>query len=151
GQKTVTLVAAPSTAGEPTPVAPGRRFAAMLGTFSFATGILTQNWHLAVIGVVFSSLSAAAMWQNFRARIPFLFDPWSERLPPPPTLMHAMIGITAMVDGMALLAAVLIFILGRSQLAVAMAAAYGFAGLVTWWVMRTFLKSRDVRPAEVWR
>ena len=30
---------------------------------------------LAVTGVVYSWVTAAAMWQNFRARLPFLFDP----------------------------------------------------------------------------
>ncbi|MFO0982902.1 MAG: CPBP family intramembrane glutamic endopeptidase [Planctomycetota bacterium] len=151
GQKAVTLVAAPSSSGEPTPVPRARRWAAMLGTFSFASGILTQNWHLAALGVVFSSLSSAAMWQNFRARIPFLFDPWSEKLPPAPTLMHAMIAIVAMVDGMGVVALLLMLFLGQSARALAVTAAYGLVGLATWWVMRTFLKSRGVAPAAVWR
>src|SRR5262249_20435386 len=84
-EKTVTLVTAPGASGEAEPVLRWRQWAAMLGTLSFGSGVLLQNWHLATTGVVFSWLTAAAMWQNFRARLPFLYDPWSEQLPPPPT------------------------------------------------------------------
>jgi len=80
-EKAVTLVTVPSSSGEPEKVARWRQWAAMLGTFSFGSGVLSQNWHLATVGVVFSWLTAAAMWQNFRERLPFLYDPWSEKLP----------------------------------------------------------------------
>ena len=97
-EKTVTLVSVPASSGEAEPVPRGRRWAASLGTFTFGIGILTQRWPIALAGVVYSWLTAAALWQNFRARLPYLFDPWSERLPPPPTLMHAMIAISAMTE-----------------------------------------------------
>src|SRR5205814_10196846 len=84
-EKAVTLVTAPSSSGERQPVSRGRQWTAMLGTLAFGSGIMTRNWHLATIGVVFSSLTAAAMWQNLRARLPYLFDRWSEKLPPAPT------------------------------------------------------------------
>ena len=85
-EKSVTLVSVSSSSGEPEPIPKGRRFAAALGTLTFAVGILGGRWELAVVGIVYSWLTAAAMWENFRARLPFLFDPWSEEVPPPPTL-----------------------------------------------------------------
>ena len=66
---------------------------------TFALGVVTRQWNLAIVGIVFSWITAAAMWQNFRARLPYLYDPWSETLPPPPTLMHAMVAISLLVDG----------------------------------------------------
>ncbi len=150
-EKSVTLVTVPSSSGEPEPVPRGRRWAASLGTFTFATGVLMQNWSLAFVGLVYSWLTSAAMWQNFRARLPFLFDPWSEKLPPPPTLMHAMISISAMTEGMALLFAALLGMLGKSEIAVAQALAYGIAGLVTWLCVQSWMEGRGVRTADIWQ
>jgi len=101
-EKSVTLVSAPSSSGETEPTPRSRQWTALLGTLAFGSGIITRNWHLAIIGLVFSSLTAAAMWQNLRARLPYLFDPWAEEVPPAPTLLHAMVAIAVMVEGIAL-------------------------------------------------
>ena len=106
-EKSVTLVTVTSQSGEPEKIPAGRRWAAQLGMLTFSIGVLMQQWPLAVIGIVYSYITAAAMWQNFRARLPYLYDPWSEKLPPPPTLMHAMIAISILVDAGALLTGVL--------------------------------------------
>ena len=50
---------------------------------TFAIGIVTGAMELAIIGIVYSYITAAAMWENFRARLPYLYDPWSEKLPRP--------------------------------------------------------------------
>lgn len=150
-EKTVTLVAAPSGSGEPEPVPAGRQWAVKLGTFSFAIGVLAQDWHLAALGVAFSTLTAAAMWQNFRERLPYLYDPWSERLPPAPSLMHAMVAILGMLDGMAVILLPLLFVLGREGALVAQSLAYGIAGLLAWVFTRHFLVTRGVQEAEIWR
>ncbi|MBE7209921.1 MAG: CPBP family intramembrane metalloprotease, partial [Gluconacetobacter diazotrophicus] len=149
-EKTVTLVTVTSESGEPEPVPRGRRWAASLGMLTFAIGVLTQQWSLAVVGVVYSYLTAAAMWENFRARMPFLYDPWSERLPPPPTLMHAMVAISLLVEGTALISAPLL-LLGRENLAVARSVAYALCALAVSVGVSRFLNARDVRAADVWR
>jgi hypothetical protein len=82
-EKSVTLVSAPSSSGQPEKVPLGRRGAAQLGMLTFTIGVVTQQWQLAIMGIVYSYMTAAAMWQNLRARLPYLFDPWSETLPPP--------------------------------------------------------------------
>lgn len=149
-EKTVTLAAAPSSSGEPEPAPKGRQWAAMLGTLAFASGVITGVWSLAVTGVVFSSLTAAAMWQNFRARLPFLFDPWSEKLPPAPSLMHAMVGIAAMIEVIALTTAIAVGFAGKEQLWFGRAIAYGLVGFIAWGAMELFLARRGVRSAQIW-
>jgi membrane protease YdiL (CAAX protease family) len=147
----VTLVVAPSSSGEPEPAPRGRRWAAQLGTFSFGIGIIMANWHLAAMGVLYSTLTATAMWQNFRERLPFLFDPESERLPPPPTLLHAMVAISAMVDGMAIVSIPVLLFAGLRNLMAAQTIAYGLTAAITWIATSSFLQSRGVTAARIWR
>src|SRR5215472_7467166 len=124
-EKTVTLVTVPSSSGEPQKLPRGRQWAAQLGMLTFSIGVLTQQWPIAVMGIVYSYITAAAMWENFRARLPYLYDPWSERVPPPPTLMHAMIAISILVEGGAVVTGIVMAAAGRENIAVAQAIAYG--------------------------
>lgn len=149
-EKAVTLVSAPSSAGEPQPVPRHRQWTAMLGTLAFGSGVLLRNWHLAIIGIVFSSLIAAAMWQNLRARLPFLFDPWSEKLPPAPTRLHAMVGIAVMAEGIGLTTGIFSAIAGTAALNIARAVAYGLGALLTCLIMASFLRKRGVKSAAIW-
>lgn len=150
-EKSVTLVTASTSSGEPEPVPRGRRWAASLGTFTFAIGIVTQRWSLAFVGIVYSWLTSAAMWQNFRARLPYLFDPWSERVPQPPTLMHAMISISAMTEGMAILFGIAVGVSGTEHLSVAQAFAYGTAGLITWMYVSNWMQGHGVSTSDIWQ
>lgn len=152
-EKSVTLVSVSSSSGEPEPIPRGRRWAASLGMLTFAIGILGQRWELAVIGIVYSWLTAAAMWENFRARLPFLFDPWSEKVPPPPTLMHAMIAISGFVEGGAVLTAICLALfsdLGDAAIAVSQAVAFGAAAIIVSLIVSGMLESRGVEPKKVW-
>ncbi len=148
--KSITLVQAPSSSGEPEPIPKGRQWAATLGTFTFAAGIASAQWHLAFAGVVYSWVTAAAMWQNFRERLPFLYDPWSEKLPRPPTVTHAMVAIMAMIECGAIAGAISGVFVGPDRLWFARAIAYGIAGLLTWIIMSSWLKKRDVPNHAVW-
>jgi membrane protease YdiL (CAAX protease family) len=149
-EKSVTLVMAPSSSGEIERPPAGRQWAAMLGTLAFGSGVLMQAWHSAIIGVVFSSLTAAAMWQNLRARLPHLFDPWSEKLPPAPTLMHAMIGIAAMVEVVGLVSGIAIAAGSASDLWMVRSIVYGAVGLLAWWIMHGFLGGHGVKARDIW-
>jgi len=152
-EKSVTLVSTPSSSGEPEPIPKGRQWAASLGMLTFGIGIVTQRWQIAVMGIVYSWVTAAAMWQNFRARLPFLFDPWSEKLPPPPTVMHAMIAISILVEGGAVVTGVCALIVGAENIALAQTMAYGICAAVVSISMSEFLVDRGVAPGEVlcWR
>jgi len=149
-EKTVTLVTVTSSSGEPEKIPAGRRWAAQLGMLTFAIGVLTQQWQLAIIGIVYSYVTAAAMWQNFRARLPYLYDPWSETVPPPPTLMHAMIAISIMVELMAVLSGFLFAIMGPESLAAITAISYGVSAVVVSFGVSSFLGDRGVTSQEVW-
>ena len=149
-EKSVTLVTVPSSSGERDPVPWGRRWAAQLGMLTFSIGVLTQQWSIAVVGIVYSYLTAAAMWENFRARLPYLYDPWSERLPPPPTLMHAMVSISILVELGAVLTGLLSIATGRENIAVAQAVGYGISAVIVSTGVSTFLGNRGVVHQDVW-
>jgi membrane protease YdiL (CAAX protease family) len=149
-EKAVTLATVTSSSGEAGNVPTGRRWAAQLGTFTFAIGVLTQQWNIALMGIFYSVMTAAAMWQNFRARLPYLYDPWSETLPPPPTLMHAMIAISILVDGGAVVSAACMPFVGRGVVAVAYAVIYGGCAAAVSLGVANFLRKRDVGWAKVW-
>ena len=118
---------------------------------TFSIGVLTQQWTLAVAGIVYSVMTAAAMWQNFRARLPYLYDPWSETLPAPPTLMHAMIAISCLAEGAAVLSAAALPLVGRADIAGVQAFAYAASAILVSFLMASFLGSRGVPLSQVWR
>jgi membrane protease YdiL (CAAX protease family) len=149
-EKSVTLVRVTSESGESEPIPRGRMWAAQLGMFTFAIGLLTQQWQLAVVGIVFSWITAAAMWQNFRARLPYLYDPWSEVTPDPPTLMHAMIAISVMVELCAVLTGIIFAAGGKDSLAIARAISYAICAVGVSFATNNFLGNRGVDPREIW-
>ena len=149
-EKSVTLVTVTSESGEIQRIPWGRRGATQLGMLTFAIGVLTQQWHIAVMGIVYSWVTAAAIWQNFRARLPFLFDPWSEKLPPPPTTMHAMVAISLLVEGGAILSALMLLIVGRDQIAIARTIGYAVCSVLVAFGTMHFLSNRYVEPHMVW-
>jgi membrane protease YdiL (CAAX protease family) len=149
-EKSVTLVTVLSESGEAQKIPSGRRWAAQLGMLTFAIGVLTEQWHIAVMGIVYSYVTAAAMWENFRARLPYLYDPWSEEVPPAPTLMHAMIAISVLVEGGAVLTGLLYAFGGRNNIAIAQTIGYGAMAVLVSYIMAKFLENRDVEPEDVW-
>jgi len=148
-EKAVTLVTITSDSGETRKIPSGRRWAAQLGMLTFAIGVITEQWHVAVMGIVYSYMTAAAMWQNFRARLPYLYDPWSEELPPPPTLMHAMIAISILVEGGAVVTGIVLAIAGRENIAIAQAIAYGICSVAVSLGVISFLGNRGVSLQDV--
>ena len=150
-EKSVTLVTVTSSSGEQEPIPQGRRWAASLGMFSFAVGVLSGRWQLMIVGIVYSWITAAAMWENFRARLPFLFDPWSEKLPPAPTLMHGMIAISAQVEGGAIVTGVLIALFGFASAALAQTIAFAVAAIVVSLFTASILANRGVTLKDIWR
>lgn len=149
--KAVTLAAVTGPSGEAETIPAGRRRAIYLGTLTFAIGVLTLQWSVAVTGIVYSMMAAAAMWQNFRAHLPYLYDPWSERLPTPPTLMHAMIAISLLVEGGAVVSVIAQTLASHDVAAVARALAYGASAFCVSVGAAHFLANRGVRAADVWR
>jgi membrane protease YdiL (CAAX protease family) len=150
-QKSVTLATAPSSSGEPEPASQGQQWAAFLGSVAFGSGVISGNWSVAVTGLVFSWLLAAAMWQNFRARLPFLFDRWSEKLPSAPSLMHSIIGIAVMVEVIGLTTVLTTAFAKKDNLPLIHALTYGLLAIMTMIGMDHFLKGRGVKEGAIWR
>ncbi len=148
--RSVTLVSPLSESGEAQPPSNASRYIATIGVLSFSAGVFSQNWHVAIMGVVFTLLVSAACWQNLRARLPFLFDPWSEKLPPAPSLVHAMIAIAALVEVVGIALAMASGMGGRDALNWTAPLAYALAGFVAWQAMRHFLAGRGVADREIW-
>jgi membrane protease YdiL (CAAX protease family) len=117
---------------------------------TFAIGIVTQQWNLAIVGIVYSWITAAAMWENLRARLPYLYDPRSESLPAPPTLMHAMVAISILIECASIITALVLAIGGRDSLAVAQSLGYALCAVAVSIGVANFLAGRDVSPAQVW-
>jgi membrane protease YdiL (CAAX protease family) len=149
-EKAVTLVSAPSSSGEPEKIPTSRRMAAALGMLTFGIGILTRQWQLMCMGIVYSWMTSAAMWQNFRARLPYLFDPWSEKVPPPPTVMHAMIAISVLIEVGAIFSGIFIAAAGRENMAVAQAIAYALIAAIVMYFTSTMMADRYLPPKEIW-
>ncbi len=148
-EKAVTLATVTSDSGETRRAPFGRRAAVQLGTLTFAIGVLTGQWALAVTGIVYSFVTAAAMWQNFRARLPYFYDPWSETLPQPPTLMHAMIAISVLVESGAIVTGIAA-VFGPERMAVARAMIYAISAAVVSAGVAEFLRRRGVSLASIW-
>lgn len=148
--KKVVTRAMPSTeSGEAQGALPGRDWVVALGTLAFAIGVMTRQWPLAIVAVVLSQLTAAAMWQRLRFRLPFPLDPWSELRPEPPTLMHAMVAISGLVDGGAVFTGVVVAVF-RTGPAIVFPIAYGLvaAGVaLTAWQL---LARRGVALLQIW-
>jgi membrane protease YdiL (CAAX protease family) len=149
-EKTVTLVTVTSPSGEREKIPRGRQWAAQLGMLTFCIGVLTQQWNLAIVGIVYSYVTAAAMWQNFRARLPYLYDPWSETLPKPPTLMHAMVAISILIECGAIVTGILAAAMGRQNIAAAQALGYAICAAVVSVATASFLSDRGVTARDVW-
>ncbi len=149
-EKSVTLVTVSDSSGEPQPQNRSRRSGAQLGMLTFALGVVTRQWHIAMLGIVFSWITAAAMWQNFRARLPYLYDPWSEKLPLPPTLMHAMVAISLMVESSAVLMTGAVAFLPKLSQPAAPALAYALSATLVFLGTTRFFYNRGVVPNQVW-
>lgn len=148
--KAVTLAQVTPESGEAEKVPAGRRWAVQLGTFAFVGGVLTRQAGPAISGIAFSVVTASAMWQGFRARLPFLLDPWSERLPDPPTLTHAMVAVSALVELGAVLNGLVAALAGRQAAQAGFAVSYGIAAAVVSVAAAVFLRRRGVALADLW-
>ncbi len=148
-EKAVTLVSVASSSGEVQKVSWGRQLATQLGMLTFTIGVLSQQWWVAGRGIVYSIVSAAAMWQNFRARMPYLYDPWSERPPVAPTLMHAMIGISVLVDSSAVPVGIVTAAAGSEATVLALPAIYAVCAGFVAFGMCMFLADRAVTLKDI--
>jgi membrane protease YdiL (CAAX protease family) len=78
-----------------------------------------------------------------------LYDPWSEPLPPAPTLFHAMVAIAALVDVGATLTGLALGFGGSQFATIARPMLYGVAGIFVATFVANFLAGRGVTLQQV--
>jgi membrane protease YdiL (CAAX protease family) len=145
-EKAVTLVMPSTENGQTDKIPLGERLAAHLGTFPFSIGVMTQQWHLVLAGVVFSAVTAGAMWRRFAASLPYFHDAWSARRQAAPSLVQAMIAVSTLVELGTLLGAVTAVTLGRGEVDL----AYGVLTPVITLLAVRFLRGHGVRLGAIW-
>ena len=135
-EKAVTLIRSPASSGEPEPLPRETVWAASLGNLAFGVGLFMGNWQAALLGLALNWVLAGALWQSFRARLPYLFDPESQPEVRPPTILSSVLAILGMQELGIVFSIPFLMMLGREGAPFAMTLGYGFAGglvcLVVW-------------------
>jgi membrane protease YdiL (CAAX protease family) len=114
-------------------------------------GLLSAQWNVVITGVVYTWLVSAAQWQDFRAHLPFLFDPWSERLPEPPTLTQAMLATYAIFEVTSIVLAIVHAAAGPDSYYVARALSYGVCAGLGGLLTHSFLLGRGLVLRDIIR
>ncbi len=148
-EKAVTLIRAPSQSGEPEPIPRSQAWTASLGNAAFALGVFTGQWQLAIAAIAMNWVFAGALWQSFRLRLAYLFDPDFEPQLRPPTILSSVIAIVALLEFGAILSIPFLMALGQEAAPFARAMGYGLAavGVCTWvisWNKERFVYLSDI-------
>ncbi|HJU38325.1 MAG TPA: CPBP family intramembrane glutamic endopeptidase, partial [Tahibacter sp.] len=128
-EKSVTTIRATGESGEAEPPSLLRGFVAGLGNFAFAIGVYHAQWQVAIAAIVLNAALATALWQDFRHRLPYLFDPLSEPAPTPPTVLNSVIAIVGLLEISAIVSLPIIATLGAEHAMFAQAAGYAVASV----------------------
>jgi membrane protease YdiL (CAAX protease family) len=148
-EKAVTLIRAPSQSGEPEPVPQSQVWAANLGNAAFALGVFTMQWQLAIAAIAMNWVFAGALWQNFRVRLAYLFDPESEPQLRPPTILSSVLAIVGLLEGGAVISIPFLMAFGGDAASFARMMGYGFAAVVVcacviFWNKKRFVYLDDI-------
>lgn len=129
-EKAVTLIRQPSQSGESEALPQSQMWLVSLGNLTFAIGIFTAQWQLAIAAIALNWVFAGALWQGFRLRLAYLFDPDSEPQLRPPTILSSVIAIVGLMEFGAVLSIVLTLFLGPGAAVVARVMGYGIAAVL---------------------
>src|SRR5205823_2196667 len=102
-------------------------WAAGLGNFTFAIGLFTSQWQLVIAAIALNWVFAGALWQGFRHRLAYLFDPQSEPELRPPTILSSVVAIVAVMEIGAIASIPFIVVVGADAALYARAMGYGLA------------------------
>ncbi len=148
-EKAVTLIQAPASSGESEPLPSAQTLAASLGNLTFAIGLYTAQWHLAIAAIAFNWVFAGALWQNFRVRLAYLFDPESRPAIRPPTVLGSLIAVVALLEVGTLFSLPFLFFLGKGAVHYAQAIGYGLAAIVVCCVVAWQYNKKSVSLGEI--
>jgi membrane protease YdiL (CAAX protease family) len=150
-EKAVTLIQAPAQSGESEPVPPSRQWAAGLGNLTFSIGLFSAQWQLAFAAVVMNWVFAGALWQGFRHRLPYLFDPTSEPQLTPPTILSAVIAIVGMLELGAVITVPMVMLWGQESAVFAQTLAYAISASTACVFLWHWQRQRDVELGNILR
>jgi membrane protease YdiL (CAAX protease family) len=129
-EKAVTLIRQPSQSGEPEPLPQSQQWVASLGNLTFAIAIFTARWPLAIAAIAMNWAFAGALWQGFRLRLTYLFDPDSQPALIPPTILSSLIAVVGLLEFGAVFGVAIAVLLGSDGNAYALAMGYGAAAVI---------------------
>jgi membrane protease YdiL (CAAX protease family) len=148
-EKAVTLIRSPSSSGEPEPLPRETVWAAGLGNLAFGTGLFMGNWQAALLGLTLNWVLAGALWQAFRARLPYLFDPQSQPAVRPPTILSSVLAILGMQELGIIFSIPLLFLLDPGGASFAMVLGYGVAGALVCFVVWRYHQKHNVSLRDI--
>lgn len=148
-EKAVTLIRSPASSGEPEPLPRETIWAAGLGNLAFGTGLFMGNWQAALLGLALNWVLAGALWQSFRSRLPYLFDPESQPEVRPPTILSSVLAILGMQELGIALSIPFFFMLGADAAPFAMTLGYGLAGALVCLVVWNYHRKNSVTLRDI--
>ncbi len=148
-EKAVTLIQSPSSSGEPEPLPRETVWAAGLGNLSFAFGLFMGNWQIALLGLALNWVLAGALWQAFRARLPFMFDPQSQPAVRPPTILSSVLAVLGMQEFGVICSIPFLLMLGEGGLPFATTAGYGLAGALVCLLVWNYHQKHSVNLRDI--
>lgn len=143
-EKAITLIRAPSQSGEPEPVPHGQQWAAGLGNLSLAIALFTAQWQLVFAATILNWVFAAALWQRFKVRLIYLFDPDCEPHVQPPTVLSSVLAVVGMLELGALISGLCLAFFGKDAAGFGLSFGYTIAALVTCVTVIVWQGNRDV-------
>lgn len=129
-EKAVTLVQAPNQSGVVEPLAPSRLFIAGLGNYTFAMGVYSAQWSVALAAIVLNWMFAGALWQQFRHSLAYLFDRDAEPMLRPPTVLSGAVAIVAQMELGVVFVLLALLVVDRDGVWAAMTFGYGIASII---------------------
>jgi len=148
-EKAVTLIRTPSHSGESEPLSQSQVWVAGLGNLTFAIALFMGQWSLAIAAIAMNWVFAGALWQGFRQRLIYLFDPDSQPTVRPPTILSSVIACVGMMELGVVLSIPLLIGAGKESLPFARAMGYGAAAVLVSLAVWRWHRNRDVDLGEI--
>ncbi|MEO8672660.1 MAG: type II CAAX endopeptidase family protein [Tahibacter sp.] len=148
-EKAVTLIRRPSQSGDSDALPQSQLWIASLGNFTFAIGLFTAQWQLVIAAIVLNWIFASALWEGFRIRLAFLFDPDSEPAMRPPTVLSSVLAVVGLMEASAVIGILSLWAFGTEGRLFAQVVAYGLSAVLVSAIVWNWHAKHGVSLAEI--
>jgi membrane protease YdiL (CAAX protease family) len=148
-EKAVTLIRTPSHSGESEALSQSQVWVAGLGNLTFAIALFMGQWSLAMAAIAMNWVFAGALWQGFRQRLMYLFDPDSQPAVRPPTILSSVIASVGMMELGVVLSIPLLMFAGKELLSFAHTMGYGVAAALVCLAVWRWHRKHDVDLGDI--